>query len=79
MPALQSEMIDNNLYSLGRDMLLILTWVGCWGALELVIIYLSANQRIQLILYIVVFLAGFISLLFVPPVDASESGHKLLH
>ncbi len=56
---------DENASNLGRDLLFVLLWVGAWGTIELAIQWLSANKRIQLVLYVILFVAGFISLMFV--------------
>ncbi len=57
---------DANAANLGRDLLFVLMWIGAWGTLELFIQWLSANQKVQLLLYVILFISGFISLMFVP-------------
>lgn len=65
---------SDNVANLGRDLLLILIWIGAWGTLELFIQYLSSNHKIQLVLYLCLFVAGFVSLMFVeaPTVDGKS-------
>ncbi len=60
-----------NVNNLGRDLLFVLMWVGAWGTLELFIKWLSANHKIQLVVYLCLFVAGFVALIFVnvPEVD----------
>ena len=54
-----------NVTDLGRDLLFVLMWIGAWGTLELAVQWLSTNQRIQLVLYACLFIAGFVALVFV--------------
>ena len=76
----QSEMGDTdatsvNVTNLARDLLFVVMWVGAWGTLDLAIQWLSANQKIQLVIYLCLFVAGFVALIFVEvPVPAGQSG-----
>ncbi len=68
-------------YNMGRDILFVMMWVGAWGTIELFIQQLSTNMRIQIVLYVCVFLGGFIPLLFVAekPDESSENAHGQKH
>ena len=54
----------------------VLLWVGAWGMIELAVQWLSSNKRIQIILYVMIFVAGFISLMFVDQVPAVDGKNR---
>lgn len=67
----------DNVATLGRDLLFILLWVGAWGSIELIVQYFSSNQKIQLLIYMCLFIAGFVALIFVnDPYQVDDSGHE---
>lgn len=62
---------------MGRDLLFILLWVGAWGAIELGVQYFSSNKKVQLLMYMCIFVAGFVALIFVnPPADENNPHEK---
>lgn len=70
---------DANAANLGRDLLFVLMWIGAWGTLELFIQWLSANQKVQLLLYVILFISGFIALIFTdstPTIDGKTRNHE---
>lgn len=75
-----AETTASNVTNLGRDLLFILLWIGAWGSMELIIQWLSANLRVQLVLYMCLFISGFVSLIFVNPPDPNgKAGHTTPH
>lgn len=67
---------ETNVDTLGRDLLFILLWVGAWGAIELGVQYFSSNKKVQLLLYMCMFVAGFVALIFVSPPSDEDNPHE---
>ena len=71
--------VEGNANSTGRDMLVVLLWIGAWGTIDIVIEWFSHNKQTQLLLYICLFIAGFISLLFVDQNQSAKSKGNSSH
>lgn len=82
----------SNVSNLARDLLFVVMWVGAWGTLELAIQWLSANRKIQLVVYLCLFVAAFVALIFVnvpvvegkvgtiqPDIDRTRTPLRSLH
>jgi hypothetical protein len=71
--------VSTNVASLAYGLIFVIMWVGAWGITDLTIQYLSTNQRVQLVIYVALFVGAFVALVFVEaPETTSTAANKVL-